>query len=82
MSPGLVNTDFYTVLAPMMQLQLRQLGIPLVVQAPGVEVADDGIHWRITSSAAIAKLVDVFVECAANTSMFKEAGTPTLWQRL
>jgi hypothetical protein len=78
-SPGVVNHEVYSLLVPKMQAELRQLCIPLVTEAHGVVLAEDGIHWRITSSDAIEGLIRKFVYTAIETRYFRNGQLPILW---
>ena len=48
-----------------------QLGMPLVNQAPGIELQDDGIHWKVSSHEAVLALVDVLIRESAPTANFR-----------
>ena len=52
---------------PVMQATLRQLGVPVIGDAEGVQLLEDGIHWSITSQAGVQRLVQPTVVQAATT---------------
>ena len=53
--------------------------MPVVTQAPGVELAADGIHWHMSSQRAVEDLIDSLVQAARSTSDFSSTSPPTLW---
>ena len=57
-----------------------QLGVPLVNQAPGIELQDDGIHWKVSSHEAVLALVDVLIRESAHTANFRVCPPAPVWQ--
>ena len=79
LSPGLANFNIYETLIPMVHLKLQKLQVAVVTEAPGVVLADDGIHWRVTSATAVARLIDVMVTNATDTALIQRGAPPNLW---
>ena len=79
MSPGVAHPQAYAALAPLFQNEFRRLGVPLVNQAPGVDLDDDGIHWRVTSRHVVETLFGSLVQAAVDTKKFHHGTPPTLW---
>ena len=55
---------------PHIQQTLVEAGGPVVREAPGVQIATDGIHWRMFSHDAVANLFQNLVERVQPTSEF------------
>ncbi len=72
--PGLKNIDNYRHMVPLFQDKLRAQGIPVVTEIPGVELEEDGVHWRRTATAAVSALVRTLVEAALPTAEFASCG--------
>ena len=51
----------------------------MVTEAPGVEIAADGIHWRVVSQRAVEDLFQILVETAQSTSEFIHTAPANLW---
>jgi len=51
----------------------------VVTEAPGVEIAADGIHWRVVSERAVKDLMQILVQTAQPTSQFIHTAPPNLW---
>ena len=80
LSPGVDNGQVYARLSEVYMSVFAQLGVPLVNQAPGIELQDDGIHWKVSSHEAVLALVDVLIEKSAPTESFKVCPPAPLWQ--
>jgi hypothetical protein len=80
LSPGLQNASTYAMLIPKMHLKFRQLNVALVTEAPGIVLAEDGVHWRISSHVAVASLVDALVVNAGDTALIRRGALPNLWR--
>ena len=51
----------------------------MVTEAPGVQIAADGIHWRVVSHDAVANLFRTLVRMAKPTAAFKHDTPANLW---
>ena len=79
LSPGVPHAEVYTWLVPLYQAKFFQAGIPLVSQAEGVQLEEDGIHWKQSSHSAVENLIGNMVRAAVNTDAFKYTTPPPLW---
>ena len=79
LSPGVRHVEAYATLAPRFQAIFADLGVPLVKQAPGIELEADGIHWSVTSRPAVERLIDTLVSEATATDSFRKCKPPMLW---
>ena len=79
LSPGVQHVDAYATLAPQFQAMFSELGVPLVNEAPGVDLEADGLHWRVTSRPAVERIIDTLVQRAASTETFQNCKPPMLW---
>ena len=77
--PGVANPDAYAALAPMFQAKLRDLGVPVVGECPGVTLEADGVHWCVTSRSAVENLLEALVNAARPTADFVNMPPPPLW---
>ena len=80
LSPGVKNPFVYARLTELSFSLYKGLGVPLVNEAPGVELESDGLHWKVSSEIAVLNLVDLLVSKSARTSSFKECRPAGLWQ--
>ena len=81
-SPGIDNQEDFGLLVTKMYDQLVEVGIPVVKRAHGVVLANDGIHWSITSTVAIESLIERLVARADRTEFFQKGQNPDLWHWL
>jgi hypothetical protein len=79
LSPGLKHGKVYERLSELYVHNLEQLGVPVVTRAPGVELQDDGIHWKLTSSTAVLELMSTLIAASALTANFKACPPAALW---
>jgi hypothetical protein len=79
LSPGAQHVEAYRALAPRMQAMFLKLGVPVVSQAPGIELEADGLHWRVSSGPAVENLIDALIEKATPTMAFGNSKPPMLW---
>ena len=77
--PGLEHAEVYGKLVKDFQRRLRDCGVPVVTDAPGVKLAADGVHWRASSKGAVEKLICEFAQAAVPTIKFKDLSPPNLW---
>ena len=66
-------------LVPLLQQRLRSAGVPVVTSAPGIQIAADGIHWRVVSHDAVEVLFQRLSEDAKSTSSFTHNAPANLW---
>ena len=80
LSPGVDYGQVYARLSKAYMSVFAELGVPLVNQAPGLELQDDGIHWKVSSHEAVLALVDVLIREPAPTANFRVCPPAPLWQ--
>jgi hypothetical protein len=79
LSPGVKNYDIYAALSQLYMAIYEDLGVPLVNQAPGVELESDGLHWKVSSHRAVLNLINSLIEKAAPTKSFAAFAPAVLW---
>ena len=56
------------------------LGVPLVNEALGIELEDDGLHLKISSQSAVLVIVNRLLCAARSTSSFSKCPPAKLWE--
>jgi hypothetical protein len=79
LSPGVKYGRTYASLSQLYRNIYENLGVPLVNQAPGVELESDGLHWKVASQEAVLHLVDDLVKNSALTESFANHAPAPLW---
>jgi len=79
LSPGVKHVNVYKVLVPMFQESLVYHNIPLVSNAVGIELDEDGVHWTINSLPAVLDIINRMALGATDTNTFSHLMHLPLW---
>ena len=79
LSPGVKHGNVYKVLVPMFQERLVYHNIPLVSNAVGIELDEDGVHWTINSLPAVLDIINRMALGATDTNTFSHLMHLPLW---
>ena len=79
LSPGVKYEEAFKYLVPIYHQRLFYHGIPVVSNAQGIKVGDDGVHWDLNSLPAVLELINRMVQAAADTNSFTHSMNLPLW---
>jgi hypothetical protein len=79
MAPGVKDPEGYAKRVVAFQDALRVRGVPVVSQASGMKIGEDGIQWCGSAQAAVGQLMAEMVEVSKPTKEFEHNDTPATW---
>ncbi len=68
--PGVPHPEIYARLIELYALGFARLKVPVVTEAPGVELQEDGIHWLTSSTPTVLDLITVLMQSSVPTVKF------------